>query len=290
MIDIKQALRILTRLREAAPPATAARLADVIALVEAFEQNTPAYGMKPVSSPASPIPVSPAQADTTLIERAAPHVLNAFQHITDQVTAIRAGRLGRLTSEQLDGLKLVLDHAHSGAQFMEKVAELQRLSLGQFTANRGRFNPLDAAAEVWQRTSAFAESRDHEFTILADNPMPAAYGDYDWVVTIMAALVDNAVRYMPVGGEIRLTINNLGAHVLFNVADSGIGFTGEDQKQVGQPFWRALHQPLVRAYSGTGLSLAIAKSVLAHMDSELIFSGEANVGSTFSFTMPVAPT
>ncbi|MDZ4768819.1 MAG: HAMP domain-containing sensor histidine kinase [Chloroflexota bacterium] len=278
MIDLKQALRILARLQDAAPPTTASRLSDVIALVQSLgETHNNGNGGGGVA-PAAP---------HVLIDQGTPHLLTLFGQIESQVSALRAGRLGRMTTEQADALKLVLDYANSGAGFTRRMYDLERLRTATFYTTPTRFSPLDVAAEVWQRTSPYADARDHDFTILADNPLPTAYGDIERVADILAAMVDNAIRYMPFGGEVRLTINSLGEQVLFNVADSGIGLSEDDHLHVGEPFWRALHQPLVKGHPGTGLSLALARQVLTVMGGELIFSGEPGVGSTFSFTVPV---
>jgi len=94
------------------------------------------------------------------------------------------------------------------------------------------------------------------------------------------------VRYTPEGGASRIAVDNLGGYVLFTVADNGIGLNEQEMAYLGQPFWRGLHQPLVRAHRGTGLRLYLARRVLAMQDGELFFSGESGRGSTFSFTVP----
>ncbi len=271
MIDVKQALRILKRLREAAPPTTASRLTDVIALVRALGEASP-YA---------------ASAPDPLLARGAEHLDDLFTRIEAQLAGLRAGRLGQVTTEQADALSVVSSYAASGATLVRAQPIEIAQGAGELRLELVPLSPLDVAAAVWQYTSPLANARDHTFTILADSPLPPAYGDLAFVEGVLGALVDNAVRYTPFGGEIRLTINALGDHVLFTVADSGIGMSESDQAHAGEMFWRALHQPLVRAHPGAGVSLAWARGVLPLMDGELIFSGEPAVGSTFSFTIPV---
>jgi signal transduction histidine kinase len=59
-------------------------------------------------------------------------------------------------------------------------------------------------------------------------------------------------------------------------------------QHIGQPFWRGDYHPLVRQHNGTGLSLFLIKQMLALQGGEFIFSGEPDLGSTFSFTLTVA--
>jgi two-component system sensor histidine kinase ChiS len=272
MIDVKKALRILKRLREAAPPTTAARLTEVITLMRALGEASP-QAVGDVPNP--------------LLERGIGHLNELLVQMAAQLDGLRAGRLGQVTTEQADVLALVSSYAASGSALARALSDLERLRTGELHLTLAPFSPLDVAAAVWQRTSPLANSRDHTVTILADSPLPPAYGDVGHISSTLSALVDNAVRYTPFGGEIRLTINALGDHVLFTVADSGIGMSEDDQVHIGEVFWRALHQPLVRAHPGAGVSLALARGVLALMDGELIFSGEPSVGSSFSFTIPV---
>jgi signal transduction histidine kinase len=123
---------------------------------------------------------------------------------------------------------------------------------------------------------------------MLDRRLPPLRADYQRTLAILVDLMDNAVRYTPEGGSSRIAVDNLGGYVLFTVADNGIGLSDADMQYIGQPFWRALHQPLVRAHRGTGLRLYLARRVLEMQGGALFFSGEPNAGSTFSFTVPVA--
>jgi signal transduction histidine kinase len=144
--------------------------------------------------------------------------------------------------------------------------------------------------EAHQRVTDRAAQNHHEITTHIPDIVPMAYGDFYQSLLILTDLLDNAIRYTPPGGHIRLSVDSLGTHVLFTVSDNGIGLRPEDTEKVGKPFWRGDHHPLVRYNaSGTGLSLFLAKQILALQDGELIFSGEPDLGSTFSFTLP-APT
>jgi signal transduction histidine kinase len=142
---------------------------------------------------------------------------------------------------------------------------------------------LSAAQQIVQPR---ARIREHEIVLQAEDSLPKVRADFERSLIILIDLLDNAIRYMPNDGSIRLSADTLGTHVLFTVADAGIGLTAEDCEQVGKPFWRAMRQPLVRHHPGTGLRLFLAKRILALQGGELFFSGEPNLGSSFSFTLP----
>jgi signal transduction histidine kinase len=127
----------------------------------------------------------------------------------------------------------------------------------------------------------------HDITIQAPDIVPLVRGDFYQTLIVLSDLLDNAMRYTPPGGQIRMSVDNLGSHALFSVVDNGIGLEPDDLEQVGKPFWRGTKHRLVRQHNGTGLRLFLAKQMLALQDGELIFSGEPGQGSTFSFTLPL---
>lgn len=278
-MDVDQALRLLARLREAAPPATASRITDVIGLVETLgtAQNGDTRH-EPAVSHYPPL--------VTILDQISVQLSNKLNLIEGQTNSLRAGRLGRMTTEQIDALKLVVEYAESGTELLRMTRQIAALQAGTFALDVLVFNPLDVAAEAWQRTFPQADAREHQFAILADNPLPYVRADYHHILDVLMSMIDNAIRYMPIGGEIKLTVNTLGTHLLFSVADTGIGLAPEDHTHVGEPFWRATHQTLVKQNPGSGLHLYLAQEILRLMGGEFFFSGEPDVGSTFSFTLP----
>ncbi|GEM_PF-974979 len=288
-----EALTLLSRMREAAPAITAKRLGEMAVLLHELEQSA----QTPVAPrpkrlhqrrrlPMRPLPLPESLDLTMVIQQTHRHLINSFSVIEGQASSLRVGRLGRLTSEQADALKLVMEYASTGAVYLDRIHQLSQIRNHSLRVEMVLFSPLDAAADAWQRASTFAEARQHQRVIMADDPLPFVRGDYQHTLSILIAMIDNAIRYTPVGGEIKLSVNTLGSDVLFNVADNGIGIGVDDQKLIGTAFWRALQQPLVRQYPGSGLSLFVSRLILRLMGGDLFFSGELGVGSTFSFLLP----
>lgn len=260
-MQVDQALRVLTQLQQAAPPTTAARLGDIIDLIRQFNQNT--YWQQAIETLKPSLVLVHSQAD-----------------------GLRAGRVGRISTEQADCLKLIYDHAASGLTMIEALEIMSVLRENALALESLVFSGVDLLADAWQHRYLEAELRDHHVNVHADAPLPPVRGDYQRILGIVIDLLDNAIRYTPYGGTIRLTAESVGSHVLFSVADNGIGLTSEDSEHVGQPFWRAVHQPLVRQYPGAGLRIHLARQILALHETELLFTGEPGMGSTFSFMLP----
>ncbi|GEM_PF-5725314 len=183
-------------------------------------------------------------------------------------------------------VRLMQDNAEMALTLLESLELIMQLSEGALNLQNDVFSCIDLLREAGERMQDRARGYKHRITVQLDRGLPPLRADYRRTLAILVDLMDNAVRYTPEGGASRIAVDNLGGYVLFTVADNGIGLNEQEMAYLGQPFWRGLHQPLVRAHRGTGLRLYLARRVLAMQDGELFFSGESGRGSTFSFTVP----
>ena len=101
-------------------------------------------------------------------------------------------------------------------------------------------------------------------------------------------LLDNAVKYTPPGGAVRLCARLDGPRLVITVKDTGIGIAPEDQLRVFDRFYRVARVDGV-APSGSGLGLALAKWIAERHGTELTVTSELGSGSSFSFSLPLRP-
>lgn len=298
-MQVEQALRALRQLQAAAPPATAARLNEMVALIRALEAEN--ASLKQQIQTLSKASNTALQAENAFLRQQIQTLsskptgtltLQAFDALRPSISLVRGnadallkGKFGGVTTEQAASIKLISEHAASTLSLMDSLDLIGRLRQGQLQLETSSFSGLDLLATVWQREAAAAEPHDHQINIKADDPLPLVKGDYKHILSILCDLVDNAIHYTPFGGIIRVTAETLGTHVLFTVADNGIGLTEQDAEQIGKPFWRAVSQPLVRQHPGMGLRLYLARQVLKLHGSDLFLSGEPGAGSSFSFIL-----
>lgn len=203
-----------------------------------------------------------------------------------QAESLVEGKLGRLSSNQIDALKLMLSNAENALALLDSFELIQQLRHRTLNIQLQDFRAEELLAAAQQVVQARANAHEHHIMVQTDDTLPMVRADFERSLIILIDLLDNAIRYMPNDGSIRLSADTLGTHVLITVADNGIGLTPEDCEQVGKPFWRAMRQPLVRHHPGSGLRLFLAKRILELQGGELFFSGEPNLGSSFSFTLP----
>jgi signal transduction histidine kinase len=98
-------------------------------------------------------------------------------------------------------------------------------------------------------------------------------------------LVENAVRYVPSGGEVRIEARRVAAGVELAVVDSGEGIPREDQPRIFERFYR-VEKGRARTRGGTGLGLAIVKHVAEVHGGGVELESAPGRGSTFRILLP----
>lgn len=106
------------------------------------------------------------------------------------------------------------------------------------------------------------------------------------LLSAMCNLVNNAVRYTSVPGNIRVSFQALDrGGAIFTVNDTGVGISQEHLPRLTERFYR-VDASRSRESGGTGLGLAIVKHVVQRHGGELKISSTIGKGSTFCFTLP----
>jgi signal transduction histidine kinase len=102
---------------------------------------------------------------------------------------------------------------------------------------------------------------------------------------VFANLLDNAIKYTPLGGTIHLSINLQDEAVVVDVTDTGIGIEAEHLTKVFDRFWRA-EESRSRQANGTGLGLAIAQAIVKAHHGHIAVKSQLGSGSCFRVELP----
>lgn len=102
-------------------------------------------------------------------------------------------------------------------------------------------------------------------------------------------LLDNAIKYTPRGGSVRVEISKSGKRAIIKVIDTGIGIAKSEQIHIFDRFYR-VDRARARDTGGTGLGLSIVKQYIAAHGGSVTVSSEENRGSTFTVELPLIST
>ena len=111
-------------------------------------------------------------------------------------------------------------------------------------------------------------------------------GDEEALRQMTSNLLDNALKYTPENGEVRVRLKKVAGSAIIEVQDTGMGIEPRDQDRIFERFYR-VDKARSRELGGTGLGLAIVKHIaLAHGATVSVRSSPGQ-GSTFRVTMPL---
>jgi two-component system phosphate regulon sensor histidine kinase PhoR len=172
------------------------------------------------------------------------------------------------------------------SQLVQQIGELSRIESGEITikAEPGDIGLL--IEDIAQRFQVQADRASLELIISLPPELPPVLADERQIEKVMLNLLDNAIKFSLPGGKITLSVKQDGDVLAISVADTGIGIAAEDLSHVFERFYKV---DKTRSGGGMGLGLAIAKHIVQAHDGSIWAESIEGRGSTFTFTLPLAP-
>ncbi len=181
-------------------------------------------------------------------------------------------------------LELMTAQAERMRRLVEDLLMLARLEDSRYPLTE---EPVDVAA-LLRSVVAEAEGLSRgQHRITADIEPARILASREEIASAFANLVNNAVRYTPAGGDIRVTWAVEGGEPTLRVRDNGEGIAPEHIPRLTERFYR-VDRGRSRSTGGTGLGLAIVKHVLQRHQARLAIESTPGKGSTFSCVFPAS--
>ena len=201
---------------------------------------------------------------------------------------------GELSDRQTQFVQVINANVGRLTRLVTNLLEITRLEAGRVKLQIEQLQPGPLVNQALAAIQPEIESRQHSLEVHLPEGLPTCTGDRERLVQILTNLLGNACLYTPPGGTIRVSLSaqepagSSPGHLLFSVRDTGIGMSPEDIASLGK-FFRA-DRDLVTSQPGTGLGLSIVRHLVELHGGELLIESELDRGSTFSFTLPLAPS
>jgi len=192
---------------------------------------------------------------------------------TSPEKATRYITLARQRADHLD--RLVSDlFTYTQGEYLEQTLHRERLDLGPLLAR-----VVDAF---------MPRAVEEGITITSDTPDTSCEiaGDAHLLERVMENLLDNALRYTPVGGEIAVRWHVRAGRAAFTVTDTGPGIAPRDLPHLFEPLYRG-ETSRNRETGGAGLGLAIAQRILRAHGGDLVAANRAGSGAEFTGWLPL---
>jgi two-component system cell cycle sensor histidine kinase PleC len=167
------------------------------------------------------------------------------------------------------------------------ILDMAKIEAGKLSLN---FEAVDIAFVIAEAVRLMRNRADAAgLELVAEvGALPEVQADDRAVKQILLNLLSNAIKFTPRGGVVKVKAEAFGDRVKISVTDTGIGISKDDLYRLARPF-EQIESQHSKTQQGTGLGLALSKSLIELHKGLFELQSEPGVGTTASFTLPVDP-
>jgi signal transduction histidine kinase len=228
-------------------------------------------------------------AKTDFVATVSHELRTPLTSIKGSIDLVQSGHLGGLSSKAARMLAVAQKNVERLLSLVNDILNYSSLDAGQLKPDRVRMSADQILSDALDINSPLILGRD---ATLVHTPTTVPFdvlADQRQVQQVMSNLISNAVKFSAKGGVVEVSTEIEGDFGVFRVKDSGMG--------ISEKFWSTVFDRFTqedgsdtRKVGGTGLGLAITKSSVENHGGTIYFETEIGVGTTFSFTVPLAYT
>jgi signal transduction histidine kinase len=217
-------------------------------------------------------------------------VANVSHELKTPITAIRAhleNLLDGVERPDPETLEVMLAQSERLGRLVEQLLDLSKLESGEVALSRGPVRLESLVARVLSEIEVARADRGVRVVPHLPADLPPVDADAERVHQVLFNLLDNAVRFTPAGGEVTVAAQRENGSVHISVADTGVGIAPEHLPRLFERFYR-VDPARSREDGGTGIGLAIARSVVEAHGGHIRAESQLGRGSTITFDLPAA--
>jgi two-component system OmpR family sensor kinase len=171
------------------------------------------------------------------------------------------------------------------SRIVESLLTISRLDAGEVKMDKSHLDLGELTASTAGEMKLLAEEKSIGLRIHAESGVQVL-GDRIRLQQVIVNLIDNSIKYTPVGGLIEVRVGREGNTAVLEVSDNGPGIPLHALPHVFERFYRA-DKARSRASGGAGLGLSIVKAICAAHSAEVKFSSREGRGSCFRVELPL---
>jgi PAS domain S-box-containing protein len=182
-------------------------------------------------------------------------------------------------------LQIVGEQSARLTRLVQGILNVSRIEAGQLILQPQAFNMvglIEKVIGVWE-SRGVANRFEHPRT----QNLPSVWADRDRTEEVLFNLIDNAIKYSPEGGEIRIDATTDGRSVIVSVSDRGVGIPADEIEKIFDKFHRVDRRDATETY-GHGLGLYICRRLVEAQGGQIWVESVLGEGSTFYFSLPLA--
>lgn len=189
------------------------------------------------------------------------------------------------TEERHKYYKIILDSSNKLKRLVSDLFELSKLETGQMLPEQESFLINELLQDASTKYLLLAKKKHITFTANIDRSLPMVFADIAMIDRVIQNLVDNALKYTPEKGWIKLDVHQEDGAVKVNIENSGEGIPEKDLASIFDRYYQVGKQK--KSIEGTGLGLAIVKKILDLHQATIQVQSIQNDFTRFGFSLPI---
>lgn len=181
-------------------------------------------------------------------------------------------------------LQIVLDSSEKLSHLIAQLFEYSKLEARQVQPLKEPFFIGELAQDVFQKYQILAKQKGIRLSLDQPQKLPLVFADLALVERVVQNLMDNAIKFTPAGGEVKIALRETEKSVEVRIADTGPGIAESEQSAIFERYRKA--SPISHQTGGAGLGLAIVKKILELHDASIRVQSRLNEGTAFMFQLP----
>ena len=194
---------------------------------------------------------------TTFLTHVSHELKTPLSAMREGTALLSDGVTGALSDDQYRVVAILEDNVSRLQQGIHDLVETQRLANEKLTLRPENFALNEVVDEVIKDHFLVMETKN--LTVVREFVDAPFFGDREKIKIVAGNLVDNAIRYSPVGGSVRVILSSCEQGFEVDVIDQGPGISTQNKETVFEPFHQTTVQP-TDCITGSGLGLSIARS------------------------------
>jgi PAS domain S-box-containing protein len=180
-------------------------------------------------------------------------------------------------------LEMAVEQAERLRELADRVLVVEELDSDALALNE---QPVDPNELVHRLVDAHrTRTQNGQVVEVEEATAPRIVADPHRLESVLAALLDNAIKFSPNGGRVAVAATASDRHVRFTVSDTGIGIAAGDQERIFEKFYRSDPEQTL-GIGGAGLGLYIARTLAERMGGAISVDSQPGTGATFVVTLP----
>ena len=204
-----------------------------------------------------------------------------------QLKNISDGLAGPVTVKQKEILQRASEKILNLNNLVTELLDLSRIESGLIAHEKEQVDLAKLLTEQKNFHSPYAEEKEISLQLDCPADLPSILANRQNMEEVFSNLVTNAIKYSPAGATITISATKENKYLKIQVTDTGFGIPGEDLEKIFTRFYR-VKDSNTRQIQGTGLGLALVKSIIESHHGRINVTSEIGKGTTFTVLLPLA--